>query len=95
MEVAELVGGLSRAFRTSRPATSEKNLSPLLPPGLEAIADLADRLDVDRAMRIGLTFARSVVTHRSMLRGVTNTALPHTAFRIISRDSAQPGRDPK
>jgi hypothetical protein len=36
--------------------------------------------------------ARSVVTHRSMLRGVTITELPHTALRISLRVSARPGR---
>src|ERR1035441_6505110 len=36
-------------------------------------------------------FARNVVTQRSMLRGVTITELPHTAFRISLRASALPG----
>src|ERR1700679_3691307 len=37
--------------------------------------------------------ARSVVTHLSMLRGVTITELPHTASRISLRVSARPAFD--
>ena len=43
----------------------------------------------------GPIFARSVATYRSMLRGVTITVLPHTAFRMSSRVSARPRRDTK
>src|ERR1700730_15170461 len=37
-------------------------------------------------------FARSVVTQRSTLRGVTNTEWPHTALRMSSRVNAHPRR---